>query len=459
MTRKNDIPLLIAALLITVSLLGGAYWFWTQIGAKDNGNDNGIDKNPLKARMSDGKTILVPGADNEAKQFAAKAIVEGNKDQAIQLLSDYLQNHPNDPEAQIYLNNLQAQNHNPLKIALVLSIENLNIGQEMLRGAAQAQTEINQSGGINGRHLHIMIVNDGNKPEISAQVAQELSQNPEILAVAGHNASNASIAAAPFYQKGRLVMVNPTSLANGVSDTGDYIFRVVPSIGSSAKALAQIVKQQSRKISICYDSQAPDSVSFQQEFVANLLANGKQPAATICDFSSPAFDPVEEIREAVSQGADSLLLSPYIDRLNKAYEIAQANQNKLKLYGSNTLATIKTLQQSQLVQNLILVSVWSPKVQGNQTFAKAARKRWGGDVSWRTAGVYDAIYAIAAGLRDNPTRLGLQQALSSEQFSASTPNGSIRFLPNGDRAGEAVLIQVRPSPIHQTGFDFFPLSP
>jgi branched-chain amino acid transport system substrate-binding protein len=385
--------------------------------------------------------------------------VEGNKDQAIQLLSDYLQNHPNDPEAQIYLNNLKSLDRNPLKIALVLSIENLNIGQEMLRGAAQAQTEINQAGGVNGRYLHIMIVNDGNKPEISTQVAQELSQNPEILAVVGHNASNASIAAAPVYQKAQLVMVNPTSLANGISDTGDYIFRVVPSIGSSAKALAQIVKQQSQKVSICYDSQAPDSVSFQQEFVANLLANGKQPAATICDFSDPAFDPVAEIKEAVSQGADSLLLAPYIDRLNKAYEIAQANQNKLQLYGSNTLATIKTLQQGQLVQNLILVSVWSPKVQSNQAFAKAARKRWGGDVSWRTAGVYDAVYAIAAGLRDNPTRLGLQQALSSDRFSASSLNGSIQFLPNGDRAGEAVLIQVRPSPIHQTSFDFFPLSP
>jgi branched-chain amino acid transport system substrate-binding protein len=107
----------------------------------------------LTTRISDGKNILVPGADNEAKLFAAKAIAEGDNPKATQLLSDYLQKHPNDPEAQIYLNNLQSLDHNPLKIALVLSIDNLNIGQEMLRGAAQAQTEINKKGGINQRYL------------------------------------------------------------------------------------------------------------------------------------------------------------------------------------------------------------------------------------------------------------------------------------------------------------------
>ncbi len=457
MTHKNETPILITALLITLAIIGGGYWLWSNNTQKNaSKSSTTID---LTTRMSDGKNILVPGADNEAKLFAAKAIAEGDNAKALQLLSDYLQKHPNDPEAQIYLNNLQALDHNPLKIALVLSIDNLNIGQEMLRGAAQAQTEINQKGGINQRHLHITIANDSNEAKIAEQVAQTLINNPEIMAVVGHNASNASIAAAPIYQKGQIVMVNPTSLANGISDFGDYIFRVVPNISFSAKALAQKVKNQSQKIAICYDSQAPDSVSFQQEFIAELLAQGKPVAPTICDLSSPALNPSTKIEEAIKNGADSLLLSPHIDRLDKAYQLAQANQRKLKLYGSNTLATIKTLQQGKIIQGLILSVPWNPKTTENFPYAQAARQRWGGDVSWRTAGTYDATTVVATGLQTNPTRQGLQQTLSQPTFVSQTLNGKVKFLPNGDRADKAIIVQVKPSSSHETGYDFFPLSP
>ena len=112
-------------------------------------------------------------------------------------------------------------------------------------------------------------------------------KNSEILAVVGHNASNASLSAAPIYQNNKLVMVNPTSFANGISDVGDHIFRVVPTVSSSAKSLVQKFSKNNRKIAICYDSQAPDGVSFQQEFVANLLAQGLRQAPTVCDLNDP----------------------------------------------------------------------------------------------------------------------------------------------------------------------------
>ena len=80
---------------------------------------------------------MIPGQDNEAKLFAAKAIADGNTTEAIALLSEYLKKYSNDPEAWIYLNNTQAIDHNPLKIAVVVPVgSNLNIAQEMLRGAA-----------------------------------------------------------------------------------------------------------------------------------------------------------------------------------------------------------------------------------------------------------------------------------------------------------------------------------
>ena len=458
MTHKNETSILVAALLITLAIIGGAYWLWSK-KIQPQTTSQFPTTLDLNTRISDGKTILVPGIDNEAKLFAAKAIAEGNNAKATQLLTDYLQKYPNDPEAQIYLNNLQSLDHNPLKIALVLSVDNLNIGQEMLRGAAQAQTEINKKGGINQRHLHITIANDSNEPKIAEQVAQTLINKPEIIAVVGHNASNASVAAAPIYQEGQMVMVNPTSNDNGISDIGDHIFRVVTNNSSAAKSLAENFQKYNRQVVVCYDFQSSDSVSFQQDFVSNLLAMGGQQAPVICNLSDPTFDPKAKIQEAISKGADSLLLIPHIDHLDKAYQLAKINQGKLRLYGSNTLATIKTLQQGKTVHRLTLPVSWNPKTTENFPFGQAARQRWGGDVSWRTAGTYDATTVVATGLQTNPTRQGLQQTLSQPTFVSQTLNGKVNFLPNGDRAYNAIVVQVKPSSDHQTGYDFFPLSP
>lgn len=465
MTKKNDTPALITALLITLLILLGGYWFiWPLInggtGSRSRTGNNAfwtlsIPDN-LKGRLSTGSIALVPGANNEAKQFAAKAIADGNNSEAIKLLSDYLQKNPNDPEAWIYRNNLEALSHNPLKIAVVVPIgSNLNIAQEMLRGAAQAQTEINKKGGINGgQYLQIAIADDSNDPVIAPKIAQALVDNPEILAIVGHNASNASLPAAKIYQAGKLVMVNPTSFANGIPDVGDYIFRVVPNIRFTAQSLVSNVIKTHKKTAICYDSQAPDGVSFQQEFVAELLKQGGQLAPIVCDLSDSSFKPQAKILEAIQGGAGNLLILPHIDRLQNAYDLAEKNNGRLKLYGNSTLATIKTLENGKSTQGLTIAVPWSPKNPANSVFAQNARQFWGGDVSWRTAGDYDAVFTVATGLGLGQTRSTLQNSLQKPGFIAATPNGEVKFLPNGDRIGQATIVQVKPSQSHQTGYDF-----
>lgn len=463
MKQKNETLILTIALLTTGLIAGGGlWWLWGIIRNSPQGSSPvmGQIANDLEKRFSEGARVLVPSNDNETKLFAAKAIAEGNTQEAINLFTAYLQKQPNDPEAWIYLNNAKAVAHNPLKIAVVVPItSNLNVAQEMLRGSAQAQHEINQKGGINGRYLSIMIADDSNEPDIAKQVAQTFANKSEILAVVGHNASNASLSAAPVYQSNKLVMVNPTSFANGIADVGNYVFRAVPTAQVMARSLADNIIKSHQKIAICYDSQAPDGVSFMQDFIANFLKLGGQQAPIACDLSNVALNPQQQIQDAIAAGADSLLLLPHIDRLNKGYDVANANKGRLKLYGNSTLATIKTLEQGLATQGLIVVVPWSSKIRANRLFAQAAKQFWGGNVSWRTAGNYDATSTVIKGLEKAQSRDGLQKALEDPKFAVESLNGRVKFLPNGDRAGQAVLLQVKPSSRHQTGYDFIPIRP
>lgn len=458
MTKKNETLVLGLALLVSLLIVGGGgWWLWRKIqGGRLPSTLSGFSAPAdLATRFSDGTRVLVMGSDDAKKQLAVQATLAGNSIKAINLYSEYLQQNRNDPEALIYLNNLKSLDNNPLKIAVVAPVSgNLNIAQEILRGVAQAQEEINRQGGVKGRYLHITLVDDSNDSSLAPKVAQALVANAEILGVIGHNASSATLSAAPTYQAGKLILVNATSLANGVADVGDYIFRVVPNIGAAARSLSKIAKSKTPTMAVCYDSQAPDAVSFQQEFVAHFLKIGGKLAPTVCDLSNKALVPKTAIQEALASGAQGLLLLPHVERLQSAYNLAEVNQHQLKLYGNSTLATIKTLEQGKNAVGLILAVPWSAKNKTNLEFAKAARQLWGGDVSWRTAQSYDAAYVLSQGLGQNPSRSGLQQALGNSQFIVKSINGEVRFLPNGERSGPATLVEMKPAPGHITGYDF-----
>ncbi|MEG4988207.1 ABC transporter substrate-binding protein [Microcoleus sp. BR0-C5] len=463
--KRNSPPPIV--FIIAIGLIGfGAYKFLPGLlNAKTSNTPTStstpttIASGAIANRISLGNQILLTSYTTPDKQAGVQAFAEGNYQAAAQYFQKSLQQNRNDPETIIYLNNATASNGSSLKIAVSVPIgSNPNVAQEILRGVAQAQDEINTSGGIKGAKLQVEIVNDDNSPEVVREVARTLTKDQNILAVIGHNASNASLEAAPIYQQEKLVMVTPTSFANNLSGFGSYIFRTVPNISLMAAPLAEYAVKTAGQtnIAVCYDSQAPDNISFKDEFVASLTAAGGKLVPTVCDFSLPSFNPESAIADAVSKGAQGLMVAPHIDRIDRAISLARSNRGKLPLYGSTTLYTFQTLKDGQKdVDGLVLPVPWHPETNPGSRFPENARQRWGGIVNWRTATSFDATQAVIAGLRQSNTREGLQQALRNASFSAAGSSEDVKFLPTGDRAGKPILVQVKQG--GSTGYNFVPL--
>ncbi|MEG4520865.1 ABC transporter substrate-binding protein [Microcoleus sp. AT9b-C5] len=463
--KKNSPPPIV--FIIAIGLIGfGAYKFLPGLLKTQTSNtptststSTTIAPGAIANRISFGNQILVASQTTAAKQAGVQAFAEGNHQAAAQYFQKSLQQNRNDPETIIYLNNATASNSSSLKIAVSVPIgSNPNVAQEILRGVAQAQDEINTIGGINGAKLQVEIVNDDNSQEVVREVARTLTKDSSILAVIGHNASNASLEAAPIYQQEKLVMVTPTSFANNLSGFGSYIFRTVPNISLMAAPLAEYAVKTAGQtnIAVCYDSQAPDNISFKDEFVASLTAAGGKLVPTVCDFSLPSFNAENALADAVSKGAQGLMVAPHIDRIDRAISLARSNRGKLPLYGSTTLYTFQTLKDGQSdVNGLVLPVPWHPETNPGSRFPENARQRWGGIVNWRTATSFDATQAVIAGLRQSNTREGLQQALRNASFSAAGSSEDVKFLPTGDRAGKPILVQVKQG--GSTGYSFVPL--
>ncbi|MEG4502220.1 ABC transporter substrate-binding protein [Microcoleus sp. F6_B4] len=463
--RKSPPPIVF---IIIFGLIGfGAYKFLPGLFASKSSDTPTSGTSPsgtspsgaIANRISLGNQILVTSQTTAEKQAGVQAFADGNYQSAAEYFQKSLQQNRNDPETLIYLNNATASNGSFLKIAVSAPIgSNPNVAQEILRGVAQAQDEINNSGGINGAKLQVEIVNDDNSPEVVREVAKTLTKDPSILAVIGHNASNASLEAAPIYQQEKLVMVTPTSFANNLSGLGSYIFRTVPNISVMAAPLAEYAVKTAGQtnIAVCYDSQAPDNISFKDEFVASLTAAGGKLVPTVCDFSLPSFNAEKALADAVSKGAQGLMLAPHVDRIDRAISLARINRGKLPLYGSTTLYTFQTLKEGQKdVDGLVLPVPWHPETNPGSRFPENSRQRWGGIVNWRTATSFDATQAVIAGLRQSNTRFGLQQALRNPNFSAAGSSEDVKFLPAGDRAGKPILVQVKQG--GSTGYNFVPL--
>jgi branched-chain amino acid transport system substrate-binding protein len=411
-----------------------------------------------KLRISLGEQVLLNGDTNNYKLTGVGAFIKKDYRQAFESFTSYRTQGKkciSDPEALIYLNNAKAlQTSNSLGIAVSVPIgSNQNVAKEILRGVAQAQSELNRHSGINGRLLQVKIANDDNDPRTAVDVATQLAQDQKVLAVIGHNASNASIAAAPVYNKERLVAISPTSYAKNLANLGSYAYRMTPPVEHTAIALSTYITNRAGKKSIllCSDMDVIDS--FQSEF-KKAIGNKLNP--TECEISKKDEVASETLSRAIKNGADGIVFVPYVDRIKNALEIARKVSNKhISLFGSFTLYTSETLQNGKSdVNNLIVATPWHPKIFPNNFFPREAMTLWGGSVNWRTAMAYDGTMIIAKALRQNPTRKGVQNFLRSGGFFDGA-TGKVNFLESGDRETNVLrLIQVQPNSQTQTGYEF-----
>ena len=411
-------------------------------------------------RMSLGEKILTQEHSNLKPQSkiplyeGSAAFARCEFTSAKQKFQQSLIKSQNNPEALIYSNNVSAITQPHLKIAVSVPLgSNPNVAWEILRGVAQAQAQINQQGGIQEKLLLVQIVDDDNDPEIVRQVALELAADESILAVVGHNDSNASIAGSQIYQEQGLVMISPTSSSTKLSGIGSYIFRTAFSVAALANTLADYASVSSLSdITICVDSSSSASSSFIEEFILEMTRDRGQQTTVECDFASDDFDPQQIIQQSIAQNADALLLAPFVVNNNSAIALARANQQQLALLGNHSLYTYETVQKGQdAVVGMVLTSPWLPDTNPQDNFEQAANKYWGGAVNWRTATAYDATLVLIKGLQKAKTRSQLQTILTLPNFIVEGATGEITF-ENGDRFGTVELARIERSDSGQYQF-------
>ncbi len=476
MAKKNELPALIASLLITVALLGGGAWWLANnfLGTGGGGGPTTSKGSSNASRIpyqgdndvagADGRAgvSILPGNISETKQKGLDALAAGDYAIAQTEFRAALQADRNDPESVIYLNNAEIESGNSYSIAVsVPTGKYLGPALEILRGVAQAQRDINAAGGINGTPLKVLLFNDEGSGEVAQGIASALVEEKDVLGVVGHYSSDTTLAAGEVYEAGKLPAISPTSTAVKISSAGDYIFRTVPSDRLAAAALARYVLNtlNKKQAAVFYTGKSAYSQSVKSEFTTELLSSGGEVVADF-DIDDPGFSSGSAVQEAKAAGADVIMLALTEETEARSLQILSVNQGNLPVVGGDSLYDFNILDSGREDAVGLTVAVpWHILSHSQSPFVKESQQLWGASVNWRTVTAYDAVQALAAAIASGgASREGVLAGLLSGE-SAEGATNPVRFFPDGDRNQPSALVKVekKPNGPSGTGYDYIPV--
>jgi len=149
-------------------------------------------------------------------------------------------------------------------------------GQSSKRGIEMAVDAINQSGGVLGKKLKVLVEDDQGKPEEAQTVVTKLINKDRVVALLGEIASSNSLAAAPVAQAARIPMVSPGSTNPKVTQVGDYVFRVCFIDPFQGLVMAKFAMNTLKvhKVAVLRDIKSDYSVGLANFFVENFKKLG-----------------------------------------------------------------------------------------------------------------------------------------------------------------------------------------
>ena len=132
------------------------------------------------------------------------------------------------------------------------------LGKEMKSGAEAYFDVVNKSGGVNGRKIKLVSVDDGYEPDRAAANTKKLIEADKVLALFGYVGTPTSNAALPIFTAAKIPFVGAFTGAQSLREPFNrYIFNVRASyFDETEQIVAHLVQQGITKIAVFYQNDA-----------------------------------------------------------------------------------------------------------------------------------------------------------------------------------------------------------
>jgi len=147
-------------------------------------------------------------------------------------------------------------------------------------GIELAIREINANGGIGGKPIQLITLDDQGKPDEAAIAVQRLISEDRVVAILGEVASSRSLAMAPIADRNQVPMITPSSTNPEITKKDGvvrpYVFRVCFISPFQAKVAAVFAYRslKARRAAILRDMRSDYSVDLAKDFQQDFTAMG-----------------------------------------------------------------------------------------------------------------------------------------------------------------------------------------
>lgn len=184
------------------------------------------------------------------------------------------------------------------------------LGVQERNGAELAFENINNSGGINGHKIKLLVKDDLGTPTSAKNAEKELIENGAV-AIIGHATSGQTIAGMEISSNAGIMLISPTASSPKLSGIDDNLFLLCPSFKNSSRAFSKYISKESgiKKIGIIYDL---DNKAFTETYMETFSSYFKSFGGEIstslsyASLSKPNFS--EIVNKLATSGAEGVLL-------------------------------------------------------------------------------------------------------------------------------------------------------
>ena len=293
-----------------------------------------------------------------------------------------------------------------IKVGLVSSQSGVysEVGVSGRNGAEIAVEVINNSGGINGRPLELIIKDDKTNTEELDKVLQELKSR-DVKFVIGPFVSILSGYIRDNSKKNGILHISPTISTPYMSDQDDLFIRIINETSGQGAVLAEydLQKGENRRAAVIYDVSNynytyPIFRSFQKEYEA---AGSEIVYSTSINPESDN-DYIEIAKKIAESQADvALLLTTAIDAAVFAQHIKRFSQD-IQLYGARWSKTEDIIRNGgRAVEGMVFSSMYEGNHNSEeyQKFSQIYMDKFGHKGSFIAAYSYEAVMLLAKALR------------------------------------------------------------
>lgn len=314
-------------------------------------------------------------------------------------------------------------------------------------GIELAFQKINAEGGVKGKKLVLVSMDDQSKPDEAATAVTKLITQDHVTALLGEVASSRSMAMAPIAQQHKIPMISPSSTNPKVTEMGDYIFRVcfIDPFQGSVMARFALNDLKLKKVAILQDLKSDYSAGLSQFFKAALEKGG----GTIVEnqtYNSGDIDFKSQLTAIRAENPEAILVPGYYTEVALIARQARELGITVPLLGGDGWDSPKLPEiGGKALNNSYFSNHYSSenKAPEIQTFIADYKKAFGAVPDGLAAMGYDAAMVLADSLKRSKS-LNSNDIRGAIAMTQNFPGvtGKISIDPNRNAVKSAVVLKV-----------------